>query len=53
MDYAQIRNSIVEMDDERLSIDDLKALSKQLPTSEEVCHDFPRIRACLKTIEHI
>jgi len=50
MDYPQIRKSIVEIDDERLSIDDLKALSKQLPTSEEVCREFPWIRACLKTI---
>ena len=47
MDYPQIRKSIVEIDDERLSIDDLKALSKQLPTSEEVCHEFPWIRACV------
>jgi hypothetical protein len=50
MDYPQIRKSIVEVDDERLSIDDLKALNKQLPTSEEVCHEFLRIRTCLKTI---
>jgi diaphanous 1 len=40
MDYPQIRKSIVEIDDERLSIDDLKALSKQLPTSEEVCREY-------------
>lgn len=36
MDYPQIRKSIIEIDDEKLSIDDLKALSKQLPSSEEV-----------------
>jgi hypothetical protein len=52
MDYPQIRKSIVEMDDEKLSIEDLKALSKQLPTSEEVCREFPCIRARLQTIQH-
>ena len=52
MDYVQIRQAIVEMDDERLSIDDLKALSKQLPTSEEVCREFPRVRIRLNTIQH-
>ena len=50
MDYPQIRKCIVEIDDERLSIDDLKALSKQLPTSEEVCREFHSIRAGLKII---
>ena len=50
MDYPQIRKSIVEIDDQRLSIDDLRALSKQLPTSEEVCREFLWIQACLKII---
>ena len=27
----------MEIDDERLTIDELKAISKQLPTVEEVC----------------
>lgn len=36
MDYPEIRRALLEIDDETLSIDDLKAISKQLPTSEEV-----------------
>lgn len=36
MDYPQIRRALLEIDDVRLSVDDLKALSRQLPTSEEV-----------------
>ena len=37
MDYPEIRRALLEIDDGRLSFDDLKALSRQLPTSEEVC----------------
>lgn len=37
MDYPEIRRALLEIDDEKLSVDDLKAISKQLPTSEEVC----------------
>lgn len=36
MDYPQIRKALLEMDDGQLSVDDLKAISKQLPTAEEV-----------------
>jgi diaphanous 1 len=39
MEYPEIRRALLEIDDEKLSIDDLKAISKQLPTSEEV-HSF-------------
>jgi diaphanous 1 len=35
MDYPQIRKALLEMDDEQLSVDHLKAISKQLPTAEE------------------
>ncbi len=37
MDYPEIRRALLEIDDGKLSFDDLKALSRQLPTSEEVC----------------
>ena len=36
MDNIEIRRCMLEVDDEKLSIDDLKAIGKQLPSSEEV-----------------
>ena len=33
---SDIRKALLELDDQRLSIDDLRAISRQLPTSEEV-----------------
>jgi hypothetical protein len=35
-DNSQIRMSLLEINDEQLSIDDLKAIGKHLPTPEEV-----------------
>lgn len=35
MDYPQIRKALLEVDDNKLSVDDLKAISKQLPTKDE------------------
>jgi len=32
----EIRKALLDMDDEKLSVDDLKAIGGQLPTSEEV-----------------
>lgn len=32
----EIRRALLELDDMKLSIDDLRAIGKQLPTSEEV-----------------
>ena len=37
----QIRMSLLEINDEQLSIDDLKAIGKHLPTLEEVGHFHP------------
>lgn len=34
--YPEIRKALLDIDDRGLSIDDLIAISKQLPTSEEV-----------------
>jgi hypothetical protein len=34
--YPQIRKALLNIDDSKLSVDDLKAISKQLPTLEEV-----------------
>lgn len=35
----QIREALLKLDDEKLSTDDLRAISKQLPTSDEVYID--------------
>ena len=32
----EIRRALLELDDDLLSVDDLKAIGKQLPTTEEV-----------------
>lgn len=34
--FPEIRRALLELDDTKLSFDDLKAISKQLPTLEEV-----------------
>lgn len=34
--YPAIRQALLDLDDSVLPIDDLKAISKQLPTTEEV-----------------
>ena len=34
--YSAIRQALLDLDDSILSIDDLKAISKQLPTTDEV-----------------
>jgi diaphanous 1 len=36
VDIKEIRKAILEVDDEKLSVDDLHFISKQLPTAEEV-----------------
>ena len=33
---ADIRKALLELDDSKLSIDDLRAIGRQLPTAEEV-----------------
>lgn len=38
LDLPAIRQAILEIDDVKLSTDELKSLCKQLPTSEEVRH---------------
>ena len=39
--YPEIRRSLLDIDDQALSIDDLIAISKQLPTSDEVRMPVP------------
>lgn len=34
--YSAIRQALLDLDDSVLDIDDLKAISKQLPTADEV-----------------
>lgn len=36
LDYPAIRKALLELDDIKLSFDDLKAISRQIPTPEEV-----------------
>lgn len=36
LDLSVIRKAIMEIDDDKLSMDELKAIGKQLPTTEEV-----------------
>lgn len=36
LELPDIRKALLEIDDTRLSIDDLKAIGKQLPTTEEI-----------------
>jgi hypothetical protein len=36
LSFSDIRKALLEMDDHLLNIDNLKAISKQLPTSDEV-----------------
>jgi hypothetical protein len=38
--YPEIRRALLDIDDQKLSVDDLLAISKQLPTSEEVRTNF-------------
>ena len=36
LSLPEIRRALLELDDDALTLDELKAISKQLPTSEEV-----------------
>lgn len=36
-ELSEIRHALLSLDDSKLSIDDLRAISRQLPTAEEVC----------------
>ena len=36
LDLPTIRKALLEVDDAKLSVDDLRAISKHLPTKEEV-----------------
>lgn len=45
---SDIRRALLELDDQKLSVDDLRAISRQLPTSEEVrTIEGSRPNACL------
>lgn len=35
MNFPEIRKALLDLNDDKLSFDDLKAISKQLPTAEE------------------
>ena len=36
LELPDIRKALLDIDDEKLPVDDLKAIGRQLPTSEEV-----------------
>jgi diaphanous 1 len=36
LSFSEIRHAILEVNDQQLSMDELKAIAKQLPTTEEV-----------------
>ena len=50
MGYPEIRLALMEIDDEKLTIDDLKAISKQLPTPEEVYFQLSQFDSCVEQI---
>jgi len=41
LDLEEIRRALLDMDDGKLTPDDLRAISRQLPTQEEVCGVYP------------
>jgi len=41
--YSTIRCALLDLDSSRLSIDDLRAISKHLPTSEEVSKQWTAV----------
>jgi hypothetical protein len=41
MGFPDIRKALLNLDDQALSIEDLKAISKQLPTPDEVSYLVP------------
>jgi diaphanous 1 len=36
LDLSDLRNALLDIDDNKLPVDDLKAIARQLPTPEEV-----------------
>lgn len=46
LQFPEIRQALVEIDDQKLSVDDLIAVGKSLPTSEEVWMYDPSL-ACI------
>lgn len=47
--FTEIREALLALDDEKLTVDNLKAISKHLPTAEEVC---PILLCFLNTSSH-
>jgi len=41
LDLEEIRRALLDVDDGKLSPDDLRSISRQLPTSEEVSSMYP------------
>uniref|UniRef100_A0A0W0GB16 Putative FH2-domain-containing protein n=1 Tax=Moniliophthora roreri TaxID=221103 RepID=A0A0W0GB16_MONRR len=52
---SEIRLALLELNDEKLTVDDLKAISKQLPTSEEVIRirDFGDVSKLAKADQYL
>lgn len=51
---ADIRNALLEVEDKMLSVDDLKAMERQLPTTEEITRlkDFEDVSKLAKADQY-
>jgi diaphanous 1 len=51
---VDIRNALLEVDDKTLSVDDLKAMERQLPTTEEITRlkDFEDVSKLAKADQY-
>jgi diaphanous 1 len=51
---VDIRNALLEVDDKMLSVDDLKAMERQLPTTEEITRlkDFEDVSKLAKADQY-
>ncbi|GLB34079.1 putative diaphanous FH3 domain contatinign protein [Lyophyllum shimeji] len=54
MGFPDIRQALLNLDDEKLTVDDLRAISRQLPTSEEVARikDFGDVKKLAKADQY-
>ncbi|KAG6910997.1 hypothetical protein DXG01_006051 [Tephrocybe rancida] len=54
MGYADIRQALLDLNDNKLSVDDLRSISRQLPTSEEISRigDFDDVKKLAKADQY-
>ena len=51
LDLEEIRRALLDVDDSKLGPDDLRSISRQLPTSEEVGSMHPFTRSSLEILQ--